>query len=138
MLDRETNITLGNRYTLNALSKTNIDFIGLRKLMYVLSSIVILIGIVSLFVRGLDPSVEFAGGRTYIVRLDHSVQTSDIRAALTPTLKSAPEVKIFGDDNQVKITTKYLIDDRSTKADSIVETALYDGLRTQIYCPYNL
>jgi SecD/SecF fusion protein len=128
MLDREINITMGNRFTINALKNINIDFIGKRKIFYVLSSIIIGIGIVSLFVRGLDPSVEFTGGRTYIVRFDHTVTTQDVRTSLVKTLQDPPEVKTFGEDNQVKITTKYMIDDKTTKADSIVDLAMYNGL----------
>jgi SecD/SecF fusion protein len=128
MLDKEIPITLGNRFTNNVLKNTNIDFIGIRKKMYVLSGVIIGIGIISLFVRGLDPSVEFTGGRTYIVRFDHTVATQDIRHSLVKTLDEAPEVKTFGEDNQVKITTKYLINEKTTKADSAVDVALYSGL----------
>lgn len=128
MLDRDMPITLGNKLTLNMFQNIKIDFIGLRKSMYLLSSILIGIGIVSLFIRGLDPSVEFTGGRTYIVRFEKPVVTADIRSSLTQTLQEAPEVKTFGEDNQVKITTKYLIDDKTAEADSAVEVALYKGL----------
>jgi len=130
MLDHNIPITLGNRFTINAMTKANIDFIGLRKMMYVISGIVIGIGIISLFVRGLDPSVDFKGGRTYIVRFDKPVVTSDIRASLIGSFGSAPEVKTFGTTNQVKITTKYLIDNRSAQIDSIVDHKLYEGLKT--------
>jgi SecD/SecF fusion protein len=136
MLDKEMHITLGNRFTINAMRNAKIDFIGIRKIMYIASSIVIGIGIISLFVRGLDPSVEFTGGRTYIVRFEHSVSTQAIRNSLAKTFDDAPEVKTFGSDNQVKITTKYLVNDKSIKTDSIVETKLYDGLKT--YLPADL
>jgi SecD/SecF fusion protein len=128
MLDKEIHISLGNKFTINGFKNININFIGLRKIMYVVSGIIIGIGIISLFIRGLDPSVEFTGGRTYIVRFDHTVSTQDVRTSLVSTLQDAPEVKTFGEDNQVKITTKYLIDDKSTKADSLVDVALYNGL----------
>jgi SecD/SecF fusion protein len=79
-------------------------------------------------VRGLEPSIEFTGGRTYIVRFDKPVKTVEIRDALSTSLQSAPEVKTFGEESQVKITTKYLIDDKTAAADSIVDVALYTGL----------
>lgn len=132
MLDREMNIPLGNRFTINALKNVNIDFISIRKKMYILSGIVITAGIISLFVRGLDPSVEFTGGRTYIVRFDHPVSTQDIRSSLVTTMNDAPEVKTFGAENQVKITTKYLIEDKTAKADSLVDVALYNGLKPHL------
>ncbi len=135
MLDRNINITLGSKYTLNAFTKVNIDFIGLRKIMYVFSGTLILIGIISLFVRGLDPSIDFKGGRTYIVHFDKPVSTSEIRVTLTPFFENAPEVKTIGNENRVKITTTYLIDDKSTKADSIVEYKMYAGLKSHFSTP---
>ncbi len=128
MLDRDIPITLGNKFTLNAFRNLNFDFINIRKFAYLISGIVILIGIVSLFIRGLDPSVEFTGGRTYIVRFENPVITQEIRNELAKTMQTAPEVKTFGADNQVKVTTKFMIDDKSATADSIVEAALYKGL----------
>jgi SecD/SecF fusion protein len=135
MLDKNIDITLGNRFTINAMTKAKIDFIGVRKIMYVASGIVILIGIISLFVRGLDPSVEFTGGRTYVVRFDHPVVTSDVRATLEKTLGNAPEVKTFGPDDQVKITTNYMIKDKSAQTDSIVNHKLFEGLKVHFTKP---
>ncbi len=133
MLNRNIKITLGNRFTINAMTKAKINFIGLRKIMYVCSGIVIGIGIISLFVRGLDPSIDFKGGRTYQVRFDHPVVTSVIRSELTKSFGEAPEVKTFGNDNQVKITTKYLIDDKSSKSDSLAQTKLFAGIKPQFH-----
>lgn len=136
MLNRNIAITLGNKFTINAMTKAKIDFIGLRKKMYVASGIVILIGIISLCVRGLDPSIDFTGGRTYIVRFDQPVVTENIRASLVKGFESAPEVKTFGiGGNQVKITTKYLINDKSSKSDSIVDRTLYEGVKSHFKTP---
>ncbi len=129
MLDRNKKITLGNKYTLNAFSNVNIDFIGLKNKFYIISGIVIAIGIFSLLTRGLSQGVDFAGGRTYVVRFDHFVNTNKIRDALTKEFKSPPEVKTFGSNEQVKITTKYLINDNAPDVDSLIEAKLYQGLR---------
>jgi protein-export membrane protein, SecD/SecF family len=132
MLDKNIKITLGNKFTINAMTKANINFIGIRKPMYVISGIIITIGIISLFIRGLDPSVDFKGGRTFTVDLGKEVSTTDIRAALTKTFGEAPEVKTIGNENRVKITTKYLIDNKSAKTDSLVNLKLYEGLKSFI------
>ncbi len=129
MLSRQMKITVGNKYTLNAFTKTKINFIGVRKIWYVVSCIVIGIGIISLFTRGLSFGVDFTGGRTYIVRFDQNVSTQDIRNSLEKVMKDAPEVKTFGPKNQIKITTKYLINQSNTKTDSIVETKVFDGVK---------
>ena len=91
-------------------------------------------GIGSLATKGLNYGVDFLGGRSYVVRFDDSVNNERLRAELTKVfvdndgLKYAPQVKTFGDDNQVKITTKFMIDENSINADEEVETKLNEGL----------
>ena len=124
------NITFGNKYTINAFTKVNINFIGIRKKLYIVSGVVILIGMISLATKGLNFGVDFAGGRSYIVKFDQDVNSPDIRKALTANaFGEAPEVKTIGvNKDRVKITTKFMVDDKSEKADSIVENKLYTGL----------
>lgn len=135
MLGKKMNITLGNKFTINVMTKANFDFIGMRKIMYVVSAIIILIGTVSLITRKVDPSIDFTGGRTYVVRFDHAVATNDLRESLAKTLESAPEVKTYGNENQVKITTNYLIENKSHETDSIVDRKLYEGLAPHFKTP---
>jgi SecD/SecF fusion protein len=89
---------------------------------------ILLPGLVSLFIRGLDPGLDFTGGRSYVVRFDQPVSTNDLRESLRRVYEESPEVKTFGPENQVKITTKYMIDDKSESADSIVNFKLYQGV----------
>ena len=138
MLDRNMNITTGNKFTFNAFQNTKIDFIGLRKKMYILSLLIILPGIVSIFVRGLDPGLDFTGGRSYVVRFDQNVSTNSIRESLRKTFGESPEVKTFGPSNQVKITTKFMINERTVKADSIVNEKLFSGLKSFYRVPITL
>jgi SecD/SecF fusion protein len=132
MLSRNVEITFGNKLTINAFTKVNIDFIGMRKKLYIVSGVVILIGMISLATRGLNFGVDFAGGRSYIVKFDQDVNSPDIRKALTTSFGGeAPEVKTIGvNKDRVKITTKFMVDDKSAKADSIVENKLYTGLKS--------
>ena len=129
MMDRNKEITVWNKYTKDILTKVNFDFVGLRKKFYILSLSLVVIGIISLGVRGLSRGIDFLGGRSYVVRFDKDVKTDDLRISLGKVFNGEPEVKTFGPNNQVKITTSYLIDDQSAKTDSIVETKLYDGLK---------
>jgi len=129
-IDKNKNITFGNKYTINAFSKIKFDFIGKRMRFYYISGAVILIGIISLFTQGLNFGVDFAGGRTYIVRFDQDVRTTEVSRSLAGPFTSAPEVKTFGPTSQVKVSTKFLIDEveeRST--DSIASLALYQGVK---------
>lgn len=128
LLDKNKNISFSSKITENAFKGLSIDFVGKRKLYYIVSSVVILAGVVSFFTKGFNLGVDFKGGRSYVVRFDQNVSTVDVRSTLTNAFGEAPEVKTFGGDNQVKVTTKYLIDDNSEDADNKVEEALHTAL----------
>ena len=129
LLKRNKTITFDNSYTRYAFTNVNIPFIALRKKLYMISGIVILIGIISLATKGLNYGVDFTGGRTFVVRFDNPVNTNDIRSALGNEFGEAPEVKTFGSANQVKITTKYMIEEDTQQADSIVESKIFNGVK---------
>jgi len=128
-------IKFGNKYTINAFTNTKIKFIEIRKKLYIVSLSIIVIGIISLFVRGMNFGIDFTGGRTYVVRFDKDVKTNDIRTLLEKSFGQTPEVKTFGPGNQVKVTTKYMIDNTDKATDSIVESKLYEGLKTVYTAP---
>lgn len=113
------------KLTENAFKNVNIDFINGRKISYVISSILVIISIGSLVTRGLNQSVDFTGGRTYVVRFDRKVSTSDIQASLFNSFGTTPEVKTYGADNQVKITTKYMIDVATPSEEDIALSSDY-------------
>ncbi|NSW45834.1 MAG: protein translocase subunit SecDF [Bacteroidales bacterium] len=123
------NFVFETKITRNFLDHVNLDFIKARKAAYIFSSSIIILGLISLFTRGLSWSTDFTGGRTYVVRLDQNVKVNDVRASLSKVFGEAPEVKTFGSDNQLRITTKYLINENTAEADSIVESKLYEGLK---------
>lgn len=129
LLDKNQVVKFSTKATKNFLKNTKIDFIAKRKIAYTVSGLLILLSIGSLGVRGLSYGVDFAGGRTYIVRFDQNVNTTDIREALTIEFDQTPEVKTFGADSQVKITTQYLIDDNSDNVDEIIQNKLYTSLK---------
>ena len=93
-------------------------------------------GIGSLVTKGLNYGVDFVGGRTYVVRFDDTVNNEELRSALTDVFVDAdglnytPQVKTFGDDNQVKITTSFMIENSEPTSDLIVESKLSEGLST--------
>jgi len=94
----------------------------MRKYFYVISSVIILSGIVSLFVRGLDPGIDFSGGRTYVIRFDKPVVTEDIASKLSTVFGQLPQVVTYGKQDQVKITTSYRINE--TGVEDEVDTKL--------------
>jgi SecD/SecF fusion protein len=127
LLKRNANLSFSIKITANFLKNTNIDFIGKRKYFYAASIIITLIGIGSLFIRGLSQGIDFSGGRSYVVRFDQKVQTDEVARSLEPYFGGSPQVVTFGNDRQVRITTRYRIGE--TGVDDEVETALYSGLK---------
>ncbi|MGB0430036.1 MAG: protein translocase subunit SecD, partial [Bacteroidia bacterium] len=128
MLDKEQSISFGSKGTLNAFSKLNLDFIGKRKVAYIVSSIIIVAGLTSLFTNKLNLSVDFEGGRTYVVQFEESLSVDELRSPLTDAFGSSPEVKTFGSDSKFKITTKYRISDKADKVDEEVAELLSSTL----------
>ena len=122
------NITFDNKVTRNFLQNTHVDFIGKKKIAYIVSGALILISLVSIFTKGFTYGVDFTGGRTYVVRFDKSVTAEEVRAAAIAEFDGAVEVKQFGGESQMKITTQYLVEDESTEADATVENKLYNAL----------
>jgi SecD/SecF fusion protein len=129
MLDKNYKITFDIKLTRNFLAHTKIDFISKRKIAYVVSTTVIVIGIFFLLTRGLNLGVDFAGGRSYIVRFDKDVKTEDIAKSIEETIGATAEVKTFGPRNQVKITTSYLIEEQTETTDSLVELQIFESLK---------
>lgn len=130
LLDNNKKITFDFPITRNFLHGTKIDFLGLRKYAYIISITLSLISIISLFTRGLDQGVDFTGGRTFVIRFDQEVKTTEVRQALAAQFEgNAPEVKTFGPNTQVKVTTKYMIDDEGVEVDSILQHKLFSGLK---------
>ncbi|HPV17155.1 MAG TPA: protein translocase subunit SecF, partial [Bacteroidales bacterium] len=126
-LKKNAKLTFSIKITENILKNTKIDFIGNRRIFYAISIVITVIGIISLAVKGLNPGIDFSGGRTYVIRFDNEVSTQEVASLLTDAFGEAPQVVTFGSDNQVRITTQYKIDE--TGVDDEVETLLYEGLK---------
>ncbi len=129
MLDKNKEISFWNNFSKNAYKNVKIGFVEKRKLYYIVSTMVITAGIISIVIKGFNFGVDFEGGRTYVVQFDKAVSTQEVRQALASPFGEAPDVKTFGTDNRLKITTAYLIDENTSEAESQVVAALYDGLK---------
>ena len=129
MLKREKHVTFSNRFTENFLANTHFNFIGKRKITYVISGILLLITIISLSVRGMSYGVDFSGGRTFVVRFDQPVTADQVRSALGDVFGDAgKEVKQFGKENQMRIITQYKYDDAGEDVTHEIEQMLYKAL----------
>ena len=126
---RGKNITFENNLTKNFLKNTKVNFIDKRKVSYTVSGILIVISLVSIFTKGFTYGVDFTGGRTYVVRFDQPVTAEAVREAALDAFEGSVEVKQFGGESQMKITTSYKYEDESTDVDAEIEGMLYDALK---------
>ena len=116
-------------FTQNFLSKVNLNFLSRRKIAYYFSSAFLGLGLISFILSGLTLGVDFKGGRSYVVTFDTMQDPTAIETGLQESFQNeGVEVKTFGSDNVLKITTSYLIDDDSDDADVIVRESLIQGL----------
>jgi SecD/SecF fusion protein len=109
----------------------NFKFIEFRKYAYILS-VVVLIGGIASFFNGFDEGVEFAGGRSFTVKFDKTVNIEEVRNELKAVFGEAPIIKTVDTKNQINITTSYKIKDQGNNIDQEVEALLFKGLSKQL------
>jgi SecD/SecF fusion protein len=107
----------------------NVEFLKKRKIAYIISGAIIIGGIISIFSIGLKQGVDFKGGRSFVVRFDQDMNATKVAESLKGAFETAPEVKTYGSQNQLKITTVYKIDDKGQQVDEEVQSALFTGLK---------
>jgi SecD/SecF fusion protein len=112
-----------------ATPRRKFNFVGSRKKAYLFSSVYILAGIVLMAVQGLNLGVDFKGGRSYVVAFPSAVEATAMRTALSAKFEGAgTEVKNYGSNSQVKVTTSYLVEDDSDVTDQKVKDLLVAGI----------
>ncbi len=133
-IQKGKNITFENKWSANFLKNTHINFLDGRKWSYIISGALIVIALGSMFTKGFTYGVDFTGGRTFVVRFDKPVTAEEVRSAVNKTFnvadpESSVEVKQFGGDSQMKITTSYKFKDESSTVDAEIEGMLYESLK---------
>jgi len=134
-LAKNEKLAFSTTLTKNWFKNLNFNFLGKRKIAYVVSGILVALSLFSIFTKGLNLGVDFVGGRTYQVRFDKPVVAPDVAKDLVATFGSA-EAKVFGNDNQLKITTKYRVDEEGEGVDKEVNVKLHEALKK--YLPADL
>jgi SecD/SecF fusion protein len=124
----KNDLTFITNFSKNFFTNFHFDFLGIKKWTYLFSAVVTIVSIASIATNGFDQGVDFVGGRTFQVRFDKSMQPEVIKDELAVVFGSA-EVKIFGEDNQLKITTKYKIQETGSAADEDVNKKLFESLK---------
>lgn len=128
-LSKNINVKFITKFAMKILQSTNYKFIKNRKIAYWISGTIIGVSLLSMIFRGFDYGIDFKGGRTYVVEFKQDVKVADVAQLLTDEFGSAPEVKTFGSNNTVRITTDFRIDENSKEVDNQIEDMLYTGLK---------
>ena len=135
-LAKGKNITFETKFTGGFLKNTHVNFLGGRKWSYCISGALIVIALVSMFTKGFTYGVDFTGGRTYVVRFDQPVTAEAVRSAVNDVFDAAEasecssvEVKQFGGESQMKITTSYKVNEDASSVDAEIEGMLYEALK---------
>ena len=126
-LNRGGKLDFSTGMTKGLFRSINLEFLKKRKLAYIISGTIIIAGLASLFTTGLDQGIDFVGGRTYTVRFAQDMNTEEVKSAVNDVFNSA-EVKTIGSANQLKISTKYKVNENSAEVDAEVQEKLYGAL----------
>jgi len=128
-INKGNKLTFVTGFSKNFFTNFHFDFLGVKKYTYIFSSVVVIVSIISLSTNGLNQGVDFVGGRTFQVRFEKPVSAEEVKLELVKAFDGSAEAKIFGKDNQLKITTKYKVAEAGTEADQAVNKILYDNLK---------
>jgi SecD/SecF fusion protein len=128
---KEKNLTFWTGWSKNAFANLNIDWIGKRKIAYVISGVFITAGLISIFTRGFDLGVDFKGGYSYNIQFaeDVNVDREAISQALTDS-NIQSTVKAVDTRNTYNIVTSYLIDDKAEDAPDRVMEAVFGAINS--------
>ncbi|HEY4617380.1 MAG TPA: protein translocase subunit SecDF [Flavobacterium sp.] len=127
-LRKNNKLSFVTGFSKNFFTNFHFDFLGIKKWTYLFSGIVVVVSIISLATNKLDQGVDFVGGRTFQVRFEKPIEAEVVKAELTKVFGSA-EAKIFGENNQLKITTKYKVKEHGIEADQEVNKLMYESLK---------
>jgi SecD/SecF fusion protein len=126
---KNSDLTFSTSITKNWFTNFHFDFIGMKKWTYIFSSIVVIVSLTSIFfVNGLDEGVDFVGGRTFQVKFQKEVDATKISEELSTAFGTTVEAKVFGNRDQLKITTKYKIKEEGVGVDKEVNEKLFKAL----------
>ena len=128
------NVEFYTNFTMHWLQNIHVDILKKRKITYIISAILMIASLASIFTKGFDLGIEFKGGRTYTVRFDKNVEATEVAEELGKVFvvdgeAVVPQVKTYGGANQVKITTSYKADQEGTEVDDEIKEKLFQGLK---------
>ncbi len=126
---KDRDISFWTGFSKNAFANLNIDWLGKRKIAYVVSGVILLAGVISMFTRGFDLGVDFRGGYSYTIEFAEPTDAQSLRDGLTKYFKTTPVVKAVSTDNTYQIVTEFMVDQNTKEASGIVLGELYKGIK---------
>ena len=127
--DKLKNVTFVTSITKDLLTNPKVNFLGARKVGYLIPAGIIVLGAISMMTIGLNNGIDFTGGRIYIVRFDQDVKTDEVRNMLDEKLDGAVSVITIGTPDQVRVSTNFKIDDADPAVDQEIENLLFEGVK---------
>jgi len=124
----KSSISFATPFAKNSLSALNIDFMSKRKIAYIASTSIIVFGLGLAVVNGLKLGVDFTGGRSYVVAFNQPMVPSDLKVGLDGEFDGSVEVKTYGSNNILKVTTSYLINEDDDASNKEVESKVKEGI----------
>ncbi|WP_304517838.1 protein translocase subunit SecDF [Cecembia rubra] len=133
----KSNISFATPFARNVLGQLNIDFLSKRKIAYIISTTIIVIGLAIAAINGLKFGVDFTGGRSYIVQFAQPITATDLKVGLDGEFEGSVEVKTYGANNVMKVTTSYLINEDDDASNAEVERKVIEGIASITGLTYN-
>ena len=129
--DKWTNLTFVTGLSKNLMQNVHFNFMGVTKRSFTFWGIAVAICIVSFFVRGLAQSIDFTGGRNFVVQFEQTVQPEQVRSLLQPKVGDAniQAIALGTDGKTIRVTTNYRITEESPTIDAEIEAFLYESLK---------
>ncbi len=128
--DKLKNVTFTTSLTKDLLTNPKINFLGARKVGYLIPVAIIVLGAISFMMIGLNNGIDFTGGRNYVIRFNQEVKTDDVRSMLDAQLDGSVSVIQIGTADQVRVSTNYKIDDNDPTVDQEIENKLFEGVKS--------
>ena len=128
--DKLKNLTFTTSLTKDLLTNPKINFLGARKVGYLIPVAIVVLGAISMMTVGLNNGIDFTGGRNYVIRFDKEVKTDEVRSLLDTHLDGSVSVIQIGTPDQVRVSTNYKITDNDPNIDQEIEGKLFEGLQS--------
>ena len=128
--DKLKHLTFTTSLTKDLLTNPKINFLGARKVGYLIPTAIVILGAISMMTVGLNNGIDFTGGRNYVIRFDKEVKTDEVRSLLDAHLDGSVSVIQIGTPDQVRVSTNYKITDNDPNIDQEIEGKLFEGLQS--------